>query len=312
VPVEDELAKFVPEKDSVITIGVFDGVHLGHKQLISELTRQAIEKKTLAGVVTFRQHPEGVITAGKKLPFLTDMATRVSLLKDAGVDYVVPLTFSKDLALLEARSFVELLQKYLKMRGLIIGPDFALGKDRAGDLGLLKNLGKEMGFSVTMVPPLQINGEVVSSTAIRQALADGDMGKYKIMTGRSFQLHGKVVTGQGRGGGLGFPTANLDVSKGQAIPPDGVYCGLAHINGQTYDTMTNVGTNPTFGENERTVESFLLDYDGDLYGHKLSVDFISRLRDEKKFSNINELKKQVAEDIKHGKEILSACGQSID
>ena len=168
-----------------------------------------------------------------------------------------------------------------------------------------------MGFSVTVVPPLKIKGEVVSSTAIRQALADADMEKYQRMTGRSFSLSGKVVAGAGRGGGLGFPTANLDVSKGQALPPDGVYCGLADINGKVYQAMTNVGTNPTFGENDLTIESFLLDYDGDLYGHKLSVDFVSHLRDEKKFKNINELKKQVAEDVKRGKEILSACLKSI-
>jgi riboflavin kinase / FMN adenylyltransferase len=310
VSVEDELARFVPEKDAFITIGVFDGVHLGHKQLISELTRQAIQKKALSGVVTFRQHPEDIINSGKKMPFLTDMPTRIKLLKDAGVDFVVPLTFSKDLAALDAPSFMDMLQKYLKMKGLIIGPDFAMGKDREGDIKLIEILGKEKGFSVTVVAPLKIDGETVSSTAIRQALAAGDMNKYRNMTERSFSLSGKVVTGAGRGGGLGFPTANLDVSKGQAIPPDGVYCSLAHINGHAYHAMTNVGTNPTFGENELTIESFLIDYDGDLYGHKLSVDFIARLRDEKKFKNINELKRQVAEDVKRGKEILSACGMS--
>ena len=302
--VEDELAKFTPEKDAALTIGVFDGVHLGHKQLISELTRQARQKKLLSGVVTFRQHPEGIINAGKKLPLLTDMPTRIKLLKDEDVDFVVPLTFSSELAEIDARSFITMLQKYLKMRAMVIGPDFALGKNRQGNIEMLTKLGKETGFSVTVVPPLVLNGEVVSSTAIRQALANGDMEKYHQMTGHYFSLRGKVVTGAGRGGGLGFPTANLDVSKGHAIPGDGVYCGLAYINGKAYQTMTNVGENPTFGDNERTIESFLIDYKGDLYGHALSVDFISKLRDEKKFNNIDELKKQVASDVKLGKEIL--------
>ena len=307
--VEDELAKFTPEKDTVITIGVFDGVHLGHKQLTSELTKQAIQKKMLSGVVTFRQHPEDIIS-GKRLPFLTDMPSRIKLLKDAGADFVVPLTFSKELAALDAKTFMALLHKYLRMKSLIIGPDFALGKDRQGNIDTLKKLGETMGFTVTVVPPLKIKGEIVSSTAIRHALSEGNMEKYKTMTGRNFSLAGKVVSGAGRGGGLGFPTANLDVSKGQALPPDGVYCGLAHINGSFYQAMTNRGTNPTFGENELTIESFLLDYDGDLYGHKISVDFVSRLRDEIKFKNIRELKKQVADDVKHGKEILSAvCGK---
>jgi riboflavin kinase/FMN adenylyltransferase len=304
VSVEDELARYAQTEDSVITIGVFDGVHLGHKQLISELIKQAKQKKSLSGVVTFRQHPEDLLSAGKKLPFLTDITTRTSLLKEAGVDFVVPLTFSTDLAQMDAKAFMKLLQDNLKMRGLVIGPDFALGKDRKGDIEALAKLGKEMNFSVTVVPPLTLNGETVSSTAIRQALANGDMEKYKKLTGRSFSLHGKVVTGEGRGEGLGFPTANLEVSKGQAIPPDGVYCGLAYIDGNTLPTMTNIGYNPTFGNDERTIESFIIDYSGDLYGHKISVDFISRLRDEIKFKNINELKRQVANDVKRGKEIL--------
>jgi riboflavin kinase/FMN adenylyltransferase len=306
VAVEGELAKFTPEKDSILTIGVFDGVHLGHKTLISELTKQAKQKKYCSGVVTFRQHPEDVLSTDKKLPFLTDIATRTSLLKEAGADFVAPLTFSNDLANLDAQSFIALLQKHLKMRGLIIGPDFALGKERKGDIASLTKLGKEMGFTVKVVPPLVINGETVSSTAIRQALAEGNMEKYRALTGRPFSLHGKVVSGAGRGGGLGFPTANLDVSKGQAIPPDGVYCGLARINGNNFQTMTNIGKNPTFGKNERTIESFLLNYHGDLYGYELTVDFVSRLRDEKKFTDINELKKQVADDVKQGKAILNA------
>jgi riboflavin kinase/FMN adenylyltransferase len=307
VAVEDELARFTPEKDSVLTIGVFDGVHLGHKQLITELTKQANQGNLLSGVVTFRQHPEDVLSTGKKLPFLTDIATRISLLRDAGADFVVPLTFSPELAGMEAKTFMALLQKHLKMRSLIIGPDFALGKGRKGDIQSLTELGKKKGFSVTVVPPLKITGDVVSSTAIRQAMADGNMEKYRTLTGRPFSLHGKVVSGAGRGGGLGFPTANLDIKKGQAIPPDGVYCGVAHINGSNFQTMTNIGRNPTFGENERTVESFILNYHGDLYGHELTVDFVSRLRDEKKFSSIDELKKQVAEDVKRGKAILNTA-----
>jgi len=307
VPVEEELAKFTPEKDSVLTIGVFDGVHLGHKQLISELAKQAQQKKFLSGIVTFTKHPEEVISTGKTLPFLTDIETRTRLLKQAGADFVVPLTFSPDLARLDAKTFMGLLQKHLKMRGLIIGPDFALGKDRAGNIDVLKRLGAEMSFSVTVVPPLRENGEVVSSTAIRRALAAGEMEKYQRLTGRAFILHGKVVAGAGRGGEMGFPTANLNVRPGQAIPPDGVYCGLARVNGHTYQAMTNIGRNPTFGKNERTVESFILDYHGDLYGHELSVDFVSRLREEKKFRNADELKKQVAEDIKQGKRILGSC-----
>jgi len=308
VLVEEELASFSPERDTLLTVGVFDGVHLGHKHLISELLRQAGENGLLSGVVTFRQHPEDLLSSKKQLPFLTDIKTRVRLLQNEGVDIIVPLSFTKDLARLDARRFIGLLRKHLKMRGMVIGSDFALGKGREGDTGTLRRLGKEMDFSVTVVPPMEINGEVVSSTTIRKAMAEGNMEKVRMLTGRYFSLHGRVVTGAGRGEGLGFPTANLDVNSGQALPPDGVYAGLAHINGKIYQTMTNVGKDPTFGVSERTIEAYLLDYSGDLYGHELTVDFVARLRDEKKFKNVDELKKQVAEDVRQGKNILESTG----
>ena len=306
--VEEELARFLPERDTLLTIGVFDGVHLGHKHLLSALLRQAGERGLLSAVVTFRQHPEELLSSGKVLPFLTDITTRIKLLRGESVDIIVPLSFTAELARLDARHFIGLLQKYLKMQGLVIGSDFALGKGREGDTEALQQLGREMGFSVTVVPPLTINGVVVSSTAIRQSLADGDMKKFRELTGHPFSLHGKVVTGAGRGAGLGFPTANLDVSSGQALPADGVYASLARINGKTFPSMTNIGKNPTFGANERTIESYLVDYHGDLYGTEVQLDIVARLRGEKKFASVDELKRQVAEDVRRGKTILKSLG----
>jgi len=304
VLVEEELADFTTDKDTLLTIGVFDGVHRGHQHLIEALKRQAEEKGWLPGVVTFRQHPEAVLAPGNNLPFLTDIQTRLNFLKEQGVALIVPLSFTAELAKLPARRFVGLLQKHLRMRGLVIGADFALGKGREGSPGALKKLGKEMGFTVTVVPPLEINGEVVSSTAIRRAMAAGDMEKVRRLTGRYFRLHGRVVHGEGRGEGLGFPTANLNVAPGQSLPPDGVYAALARVNGHTYPSMTNIGRNPTFGDNKLSIEAYLLDYSGDLYGHELKVDFVARLRDEKRFASADELKRQVAADVKKGKAIL--------
>ncbi len=309
--VEGELANHAPDRESLVTIGVFDGVHLGHRKLIEELIHRARRSDYATIAITFRQHPEDVQAArGKKLPFLTDIETRITLLKEAGVDIVIPLTFSAELANLDARTFVDLLLKHLKMRGLVIGSDFALGKGREGSRERLKQLGDELGFTVTVVPPLTLNDETISSTAIRKAMADGNMEKVYAMAGRYFRLHGNVVSGAGRGTGLGFPTANLHIKPGQALPPDGVYAGIAHVNGDRYPAMTNVGKNPTFGRNERTIESFLLEYHGDLYGHELSVDFVTRLRDEKKFGSAEELKHQVAVDIERGKEILKSIGKN--
>ncbi len=306
--VEEELASFSPDRDTMLTIGVFDGVHLGHRRLIAELIRQTRQKNLLAGVVTFRQHPEDLFSTGKRLPFLTDIKTRTKLLKEEGVDFIVTLSFNKELAGLSARQFINLLQQHLRMRGLVIGSDFALGKGREGDTGAIQRLGKEIGLSVTVVPPLEINGEVVSSTILRKALAAGNINKVHELTGRPYSLHGKVVEGAGRGEGLGFPTANMDVKSGQALPPDGVYVGLTRANGKIYQSMTNIGRNPTFGDAERTVESYLVDYHGDLYGKEVHLDIVTRLRDEKKFDSASELKKQIFQDIVQGKTILDSIG----
>ncbi len=304
--VEEELSKFSSNKESILTVGVFDGVHLGHQRLISELLNQAKKRKMVSGAVTFRHNPEKLLSHRKKLPFLTDIEERLKLLKQEGIKVVIPLSFTPELAQLSAREFVTLLQKYLNMRGLVVGQDFALGKEREGNKENLKRLGWSMNFDVIVIPPLKINGETVSSTTIRKALAAGDMIKVRELTGRPFKLTGKVVAGSGRGVSLGFPTANLEIASEHVLPPDGVYTGRAYLNGKVYQSMINIGKNPTFGVNKRTVEAYLMNYHGDLYGDELQLDIISRIRDEKKFDSKEELKKQVAEDICQGKKILDA------
>jgi riboflavin kinase/FMN adenylyltransferase len=308
VLVEEELSRFSLERDALLTVGVFDGVHLGHKYLISKLLEYARQGNLLSGVVTFHQYSEKLWPLRTKLPFLTDIEERINLLKNEGVDVIILLSFTAELVQLSARQFVGLLQKHLRMRGLVIGSDFALGKDREGDTNTLQKIGHEMNFNVMVVPPLMINGEVVSSTAIRRALASGDMMKVGELAGRHFSLRGKVVSGAGRGVGLGFPTANLNVGREYALPPDGVYASWAHIDGEEYQSMTNIGRAPTFGDSERTVEAYLIDYQGDLYGQELKIDIVARLRDEKKFDTVEDLKKQVTEDVKRGRTILNSKG----
>jgi len=306
--IEEELARLSPDKDMLLAIGVFDGVHLGHKDLISQLVAQARQQDLLSGVVTFRQHPQEVLQPGTKLPFLTDLIERNYLLKDEGVEVIIPLTFTTESARLNARQFVGLLKKYLRLHGLIIGPDFALGRNREGNADTLRALGQEMNFSVMVVSAVMMNGEVVSSTAIRKALAEGDMKKVHSLAGRPFSLHGHVGTGAGRGVELGFPTANLDIAPEQALPADGVYACWAYIDGKVYQSMTNIGINPTFGGDKRAVEVYVVAYHGDLYGCELKIDIVERLRDEKKFKTVAELKRQVAEDVKRGKAILNSEG----
>jgi riboflavin kinase/FMN adenylyltransferase len=308
--VEEELAELSPEKDMLLTIGVFDGVHLGHKYLISQLTEHARQQNLLSGVVTFRQHPQEILSPQTKLPFLTDLTRRANLLKNEGVEAIIPLSFTRELAQLSARQFVSLLKKYLRMHGMVVGPDFALGRNREGSTNTLRALGQDMNFSVTVIPPIMVNGEVVSSTAIRKALADGDMKRTINLMGRPFSLHGRVITGAGRGIGLGFPTANLDVDSEQALPAEGVYVTWTYIDGKAHQSMTNIGKRPTFGGSERTVEVYVLNYHSDLYQRELKIDIIERLRSEKKFDTVEELKKQITEDIKQGRAILDSRGKN--
>jgi riboflavin kinase/FMN adenylyltransferase len=306
----EELGRFSPQKGMLLTIGVFDGVHLGHKHLISRLKELARKQNVLSGVITFSQHPQEVLSPQTRLPSLTGIEQRLALLQDEGVDIVIPLPFTPQLASLSPEQFLSLLKEYLKMKGLVVGPDFALGKDRQGDTSALRQLGQEMAFSVTVVPPMIIGGEVVSSTAIRKALSIGDMKKAQKLLGRPFRLEGKVVAGDKRGRRLGFPTANLETAPEQALPAGGVYACRAHIGSKVYPAMTNIGSHPTFGGGEQLIEVYLLDFRGDLYGQELAIDIIARLRGEKKFDTPEQLIEQIAEDIKQGKALLETRGAS--
>jgi len=293
-----ELAVFHPDRDMLLTIGVFDGVHQGHKYLIARLVEKAREQNMLSGVITFRQHPREVLSPSLMLPRLTDPQQKVELLKKAGVDAVIVLSFDSQMAEIGARDFIDLLQKHLRMRGLVVGPDFAVGRNREGDIETLRKMGQDKHFDIMVVSPKRVSRAVVSSTAIRKAMAAGDIKKVNSMLGRPFSLLGRVVSGTHRGGAqLGFPTINLDVDSNQALPPDGVYATRTIIDGKTYQSMTNIGRRPTFGGVARTIESHILDFEGNVYGHEARLDFIGRLRDEKKFESVDELKKQISKDI---------------
>jgi riboflavin kinase / FMN adenylyltransferase len=305
VHVEEELAGFSLDRDSLVTIGVFDGVHLGHKYLISKLKELASQQGFADFVITFDKHPQETLSPRSQPPFLTDASEKALLLKKEGVTAVIVLEFNAELSRLSARDFLTLLQKQLRLKGLVIGPDFALGHKGEGNIPTLQRLGAEMGFTVTVIPAIKNNGDVVSSTAIRRAMAEGDMEKVRRFMGRPFSLHGCVIRGKGRGKGLGFPTVNLDILPGQAIPGDGVYATLAYVDTLAFPSVTNIGMNPTFGENQRTVESFLLDYQDNLYEREVKIDFMQKVRNEIKFANSTDLVKQIQEDIRFARKILS-------
>jgi len=304
VQVTSELASFSPERGTLLTVGVFDGVHLGHKQLLDRLIQQAAKRKLISGVVTFSQHPKVVLSPRAKLARLTTSEQRTSLLKNIGVELVVPLTFTTEFATLSAREFITLLQRHLRMQGLVIGPDFALGRGREGDAASLESLGHELGFTVEVVEPLILEGSLVSSTAIRGALTRGDMKTTAKLLGRNFRLSGPVVGGMERGHVLGFPTANIDVDPDQALPSDGVYATLTFLGDEVYKSVTNIGVRPTFDGGKRTIEVFLMDFDEGIYGQGLSIELIEHLRGEAKFANAKELSEQIARDVNQARSIL--------
>ena len=303
--IEQELASIAPRKETLLTIGVFDGVHAGHRYLLERLRRRAAEKDLLSGVVTFSPHPQSVLHPENQLPWLSNLEDRTRALQELGIDILAVLTFTHRLAQLSAREFVSLVAQYLKMRGVMVGPDFALGRDREGDINMLRTLGGDMQFSVEVIPPYTINGEAVSSTLIRQALGQGDMRKVQRLMGHYFHLRSKVITSGKRGRVLGFPTANLDLVPQQALPGNGIYATIVHIDGRQFPAATNIGVRPTFGEGMKTVETHLLDYEGDLYGKEIKVEFMQKLRDEQRFASSEALKAQIEKDLRAVEGILA-------
>jgi riboflavin kinase/FMN adenylyltransferase len=301
------------ERGSAVTIGVFDGVHRGHAHLANILMEHARSGGLRSAVVTFRNHPFSVLRPNFEPKYLCPVKDRIEMLAATGIDAVIDVEFDAKLAELPAAEFVRLLCDRLNMKTLVIGPDFALGRGREGDIAFLRAMGVEAGFEVEVVEPLNDGGARIDSTWIRKALSDGDVTTASELLGRNFTLTGTVVKGVGRGGPLGFPTANLRSPQGLAVPGNGIYAVWAHVpdseeSGETrrLACAASIGVNPTFEGSERTVEAFVLDYDGDLYGSQLTLEFVGRLRDEERFDSVQELQDQVDRDVVQTRAILSA------
>ncbi len=294
----EELKGIQPEHEMALTIGVFDGVHPGHQHLIRSMRKKAEELGILSGVITFGWHPKALLDPKTELPYLTSLYERVNLIKSLGIDHVIVLSFTKELAELSASDFLSLLVEHLKLKALVIGPDFALGKGRKGNADLIGELGKKMGFSVDVVSPIQVGDQVVSSTAIRQSLKEGIVRNITALLGRRYMLHGTVVHGDHRGGKLlGFPTTNLSVIRNHALPADGSYITLSHVGEKVSRAVTNIGLRPTFGPGERTIETHILDFDGNLYDQEFGIEFVKRLRGEMKFDSLEQLIEQINKDV---------------
>jgi riboflavin kinase/FMN adenylyltransferase len=298
-------AKF--KRPSVVTIGAFDGVHRGHQYLIRQLREQAETTGQVPVVLTFYPHPEMVLCGFRPGFYLTLPDEKARLLGDLGVELVVTHPFNEEIRHIRAADFVKNLLTHLKMASLWIGANFALGYKREGNVAFLQAQGQQLGFDVRVVDLMDAGGERVSSSRIRQALINGQVTEAGRLLGRPYRISGTVVKGDERGRTIGFPTANLDIKEEQAVPAGGVYAGWAQVGSDRYPSVANIGVRPTFdGIGKMTIEAHLLDYSGDLYGQEISLSFTERLRDEKKFSGIEELVSQIQRDIIKGRELLSA------
>ena len=295
-----ELARIAVGRPSAVTIGVFDGVHLGHQHLVSLLCEEARTRHLAALALTFNPHPRTVIRPGIGVTYLTSLEERVEQLQALGLDAVGILPFTSELAQLSPRDFLALLVDELQMRLLMVGPDFALGRNRAGTIGVMRQVGKELGFEVEVAPLLAEDGEKVGSSSIRQALAEGDVARVWKLLGRPFSLRGPVVEGDRRGRTLGFATANIAIGLDRALPAYGVYVTRAYVGETAYASCTSIGIRPTFDVEPRpTVETYILDFSDDIYGQEMRIDLLERLRGELRFESVDDLVAQMRKDIEH-------------
>ncbi len=301
----EQLAQASPPGDTALTIGVFDGLHLGHQHLLSRLKAEAQERGLVPAVLTFRNHPRAVLHPEEEVAWLSDLEERLELLRSAGLDLVVVVDFTRELSLLRPREFLSLLQQQLRLRALVVGPDFALGYQRQGDRPTLEALGREMGFTVTTVEHYVVNGVGVRSTHIRNLITQGDVASAARMLGRHYSIRGTVVRGDGRGRRLGYPTANLSVSTQRLVPGNGIYATWAYVGGARYPAATSIGVRPTFGQGQRTVESYLMDFSGVLYHKEMRLEFVQRLRDELAFPSVEALVQRMGQDVAQAREVLT-------
>ena len=295
-----------PRKAS-LAIGVFDGVHLGHQQVIRQAVADARQHEGLAVVVTFDAHPNTVVARQHVPPLLQTNPQKLRAIATLGVDATLLLHFDHALSQQPAEEFIRSLARDLgPLASLCVGGDFTFGHQRGGNVALLNKLGDELGFTVHGLASVALNNEPVSSTRIREAVRHGDFDTAGQMLGRTFSLAGEIVRGDARGRELGFPTANLDVT-GLVLPPNGVYAAHATVAGRTHRAAVNIGLRPTLASPapRLMVEAHLLDFSGDLYGQEMELTFVENLRDEQRFANLDELKQQIASDTARAREIFA-------
>lgn len=291
-------------KSSIVTIGNFDGVHKGHQKVLTAAKDRAAKLKLPAVVYTFEPHPLKVIAPHKSPPLLTTLEDKIRLIKASGMDYLVLAKFTKEFASQHPAEFVrDVLVNELKAREVWIGHDYAFGRGKCGTVEHLKEMGKSFGFHVQVIPAYKKRGVIVSSSKIREYIMDGKVKEAEGFLARPYSISGKVIKGRNIGKHLGFPTANISVHN-EIIPKDGIYAVRVFLGNKTYKGAANIGFAPTFHNKKRAVEAHIIGFNGNIYGRKLKIEFIKRLRGEKVFKNIHELAIQIKQDVEKIKRIL--------
>jgi riboflavin kinase/FMN adenylyltransferase len=289
----------------VVTLGSFDGVHVGHQSIIRRLVEKSKQKRKIGVVVTYEPHPQSVVSPDDAPLLLTTLDEKLKLLEGLGVEETVVMSFDEQLKNQSAEEFVEeILVRKLQVGYLVVGEDHAFGKERAGGIDLLKRTAVEYGFDVEVVPHMYVDEKRVSSTRIRKELKTGDFAKTIKMLGHSYPLSGKVSSGKGRGKSLGYPTLNLDVPPRKLLPPDGVYSLKAQLQGENYPGMMHIGPKPTFKDDTRSVEVHLFGWQKDLGGINVELLVERWIRESKDFTDPEQLKGQLRSDEKRIKEMF--------
>ncbi|MCP4003674.1 MAG: bifunctional riboflavin kinase/FAD synthetase [bacterium] len=298
------------ERGVVLTVGNFDGIHLGHLALIRELMERGAALGVKTAVYTFDPHPRQVLYPDRVQARLMSWEQMALELQELGVDFLIREPFTREFASLSAEAFLQgVIAERIAPRDLLVGRDFQFGKDRSGSDETLARIGPDLGIRIAIIPQVTAGGSDVSSTRIRKALGEGDVSDAALCLGRPYSVWGKIVEGDRRGRTLGFPTANLE-PENELIPANGVYATTVRIfeegrlSAEERPAVTNIGTRPTFDKGQVLAETHLLDFSGDLYGRRISLAFCERIRDEKRFSGPAELKAQIAEDARRAGEIL--------
>jgi riboflavin kinase/FMN adenylyltransferase len=300
----DDLAGASLGQETIVTVGAFDGVHRGHQVLIGAVVERAQRAGLPSVVITFHPHPAAVLAPERAPRYLTTPGEKVALLEGLGVELVVLLPFDQKMAAMPARTFTQIVAGALHPRELWVGSDFALGREREGDIDCLRILGEELGFTLHTVGPVVDGDETISSSRIRALLREGRVVEVTPLLGRYPSLSGEVVVGAKRGRTLGFRTANLEVRPERAVPSDGVYAVFAVLGVERHKGVANLGIRPSFDNGLRTVETHILDFQQDIYGSDLVIEFVARLRDERRFENIDDLVAQIGQDSEDARRIL--------